>query len=156
MTKFHQNGSCTIHFLSPLPKNDKQCHLFRFLVIWKSFNSAVAPCTKHAWSMHFGCTDQVPNQGCIDKGAKAPTPQDFVANIMLWGCDHAKVGVVVQKFHVHGLQPLTSKKLSTPLLIGLYVASLMSCENLLCRRLSQAEPENGPAKEWQKGMPGLL
>ena len=29
----------------------------------------------------------------------------------------------MQKFHVRGLQPPTSKKLSTPLLIGLYVAS---------------------------------
>ena len=32
-------------------------------------------------------------------------PPDFLANNILWGCGHAKVGMVVQKFHVCGLQP---------------------------------------------------
>ena len=30
-------------------------------------------------------------------------PPDFLANIIIWGCGPAKVGVVVQKFHVHSL-----------------------------------------------------
>ena len=50
--------------------------------------------------------------------AKAPPPPDVLANIIIWGCGHAKVGMVVQKFHVCGLQPPpTSKKLSTPLVL---------------------------------------
>ena len=43
----------------------------------------------------------------VDKGGLGglKPPQIFWANIIIWGCSHAKVGVVVQKFHVHGLQP---------------------------------------------------
>ena len=41
----------------------------------------------------------------VDKGGarEAKAPPDFLANIILWGHGHAKVDVVVQKFHVRGL-----------------------------------------------------
>ena len=46
------------------------------------------------------------------RGLKLALPE-FLANIIIWGCGHAKVGVVVQTLHVRGLQPfpLTLKKL---------------------------------------------
>ena len=38
------------------------------------------------------------------RGAKAPPPRFFSKHYNK-GCGHAKVGVVVQKFHLRGLQP---------------------------------------------------
>ena len=41
----------------------------------------------------------------VDKGGGFTPSPKFLANIIIWRCGHAKVGVVVQKSHAHSLQP---------------------------------------------------